>query len=55
MKSKLLLPLPDEDMTYDHEFEEEWMNMSILTQFIRPPAATTEPLAATNINEDPDR
>ena len=55
VKSKLPLPPPDEDMTYDHEFEDEWMNMSILTQFIGPAAATTELSAATNINEDLDR
>ena len=53
VKSKLPLS-PPEDGTFDNEFEDEWTNMSLLTQFIGPPA-NAEPTAANNSNEDPDR
>ena len=52
VKSKLPLP-PPEDNTHDDEFEDEWTNMSLLTQFIGSPA-NTEPTAAGNVN-NPDR
>ena len=52
VKSKLPLP-PPEDGTVDNEFEDEWTNMSLLTQFIGPPA-NAGPTTANNSNEDPD-
>ena len=51
MKSKLP---PDENTTYDQEFEQEWSDISIMTQLIGPSTATTEQSVATNLNEDLD-
>ena len=52
VKSKLSFS-PPEDGTFDNEFEDEWTNMSLLTQFIGPPA-NAGPTTANNSNEDPD-
>ena len=56
VRSKLPLPLPEDNATFDQEFKDEWTNMSILTQFIGPPA-TAETLTAGNVkaSDDPDR
>ena len=56
VRSKLPLPPPEDNATFDQEFKDEWTNMSILTQLIGPPT-TAETLTAGNANasDDPDR
>ena len=54
VRSKLPVPPPEDNTTFDQEFEDEWMNMSLLIQFIGPPT-TAEPLAAGNVNANDDQ
>ena len=48
------LPLPPPKGTFDLKFEEEWTNMSILTQFIGPPTTAGDNILAASNTEDPE-